>query len=1461
MSNNDRNQQRGYLLMTVVVTLFILSAISLLMTRQSVIEGNTAKSEIDRDQARYVAEAGLKHALWQARQQGCGPYTDLTNQPFGEHRYSTTLSAATDQGSVSSYTLSVDQDTWINSKNPGATNGDDSKLDIELDAGDQGWGLTRFDLSTITANASILSATAWFYVQTDHPEGPIEVHATSSDWIESTANWNSMGNRIDEQVLAVIPAQPALGVWVSVNLTAQVQAWVNGQPNYGITLIALSDGTKAKYVSREGNASLQPYLEVKIGTAPSSPATLTATGTLANGISHQITRNDVTLYQQPAQYLSLQPDAASGYDGYIYEWRPTWNYGNSQEIWAENRYANSIASGLLKFDLNAIPRGALITSARLELYQTNTSLDGGPVSVHRVSQSWQEGSANGGSGTTNWTERDDSTAWSSVGGDFGPAVHTTTVPAGNAWSAWEIKDLVNGWVSGQYENHGLALIADGVGTAAHFASSDETDPLLRPKLTIAYRCACDIACLSPKGSGNLLMVVDGGAPSARETDRINLFESWGYTVNTVDSNSAQSAYNNALDNADVVYVPESVDGATVNDKLSGTSIGVVSEEGELNYWLGFAGGSSWPVGRTIEVIDTSHYISAPFPGGTLDIYSAAMEGLTVAGATAAGLQTLAQWNADASLATVDAGTILGGNEMGNPAPGRRVMLPLGREAGLNWDYLNNNALLLINRSLQWANVANCNDGNYRDEFSSVAFDNQDGDLNWRSDWVEIDGDGVGATTGNVWITNNELRLDDIPDSGLESSAARSLNLNGASAATLSFDLNLSNAVDQGADIALLEISTDGSNWTTLEDFSQWNGGYSDTLSYSLAGHLGLNTQIRFRIAAGYESNNEYLAIDNLNVRVCGTVLDSTLPIAHWKLDETSGITAADAVGGHDGTLINGPTWTSGQDAGAVDLDGINDYIDVPHDDNLSLNSFTISGWIRAREFVNFQIIINKGAQSNYFVQTTGNELHFGFYNGSWITFTSSSANLQINQWYHFAVSFDDSSGTASIYLDGSLIQTGTTTLSPLPNAANLTLGRSTFGDYWPGQLDDIRLYDSALSASQIAEMATTPPALNLLFVVADPLSLDADDSAKRTQFENWGFTVNLIDDASTQSEFDSATADNDVVFISESIDTSVLSTELVNTTTGVVLEEHNLSDEFDLINNTGQFDFTDLSVVDDSHYITETLGLGTFNLFTSPQQGTYVAGGQTANGLQFLGSWGTSETLGAIDTGAALIGGAAAPGRRVFLPWGGSLGVDTSLFTADAWTLLQRSLIWAAGADVVEGPTSSGSCDGTYRDEFNSASYTGSDGTLIWSSDWIEVNEADGPTRNDEVVQVDPLTSIPMPTLQLRVRDSDGGGEGVMREMDLSGASSASLSLYYRRYSLTDANDYVAVEISSNGLTGPWTELTRFDGAGTDSSYLTYSTDISNYIAANTAIRLISSANLGSFEEVWFDNIDISCSP
>ena len=85
-----------------------------------------------------------------------------------------------------------------------------------------------------------------------------------------------------------------------------------------------------------------------------------------------------------------------------------------------------------------------------------------------------------------WDYRDGVAAWISPGADFGIAEANSSTASG--WNAWNVTAMVRDWFSGTFPNVGLAITeGDEAAGARHaFASSDEANATLRPRLTITY---------------------------------------------------------------------------------------------------------------------------------------------------------------------------------------------------------------------------------------------------------------------------------------------------------------------------------------------------------------------------------------------------------------------------------------------------------------------------------------------------------------------------------------------------------------------------------------------------------------------------------------------------------------------------------------------------------------------------------------------------------------------------------------------------------------------------------------------------------------------------------------------------------------------------------------------------------------------------------------------------------------
>ncbi|MCO7225479.1 DUF6701 domain-containing protein [Pleionea sp. CnH1-48] len=153
---------------------------------------------------------------------------------------------------------------------------------------------------------------------------------------------------------------------------------------------------------------------------------------------------------------------------------------------------------------------------------------------------------------------------------------------------------------------------------------------------------------------------------------------------------------------------------------------------------------------------------------------------------------------------------------------------------------------------------------YSDNFSSGGYSGGTG--TWASNWIEEDDNGSSAS-GNVFISGNEVFMDDRPNSGGEPALYRQVDLSAATAATLTVDLRTFNTLENSDRFAVEVSSNGGASYTTLQLFSN---DFSGTFNYDISAHLSAQTRIRFRIDANYGGFNEFVGIDNIVIAATET---------------------------------------------------------------------------------------------------------------------------------------------------------------------------------------------------------------------------------------------------------------------------------------------------------------------------------------------------------------------------------------------------------------------------------------------------------------------------------------------------------------------------------------------------------------------------------------------------------------
>ena len=153
----------------------------------------------------------------------------------------------------------------------------------------------------------------------------------------------------------------------------------------------------------------------------------------------------------------------------------------------------------------------------------------------------------------------------------------------------------------------------------------------------------------------------------------------------------------------------------------------------------------------------------------------------------------------------------------------------------------------------------------RDEFNAVSFANNDGTALWEGDWTEYDVAGAGPGAGNVDVTDGEMRLRDMPDTGTQPSLAREVDLSDATTATFSFDYRTTVGVDND-DAVAVEVSSDGgASYTLIETFTGISGETSGSRLHNLSNFISADTVIRFRVSNKYGASSEYFVVDNVQI--------------------------------------------------------------------------------------------------------------------------------------------------------------------------------------------------------------------------------------------------------------------------------------------------------------------------------------------------------------------------------------------------------------------------------------------------------------------------------------------------------------------------------------------------------------------------------------------------------------------
>ncbi|HUS71525.1 MAG TPA: LamG domain-containing protein [Sedimentisphaerales bacterium] len=213
--------------------------------------------------------------------------------------------------------------------------------------------------------------------------------------------------------------------------------------------------------------------------------------------------------------------------------------------------------------------------------------------------------------------------------------------------------------------------------------------------------------------------------------------------------------------------------------------------------------------------------------------------------------------------------------------------------------------------------------------------------------------------------------------------------------------------------------------------------------------------------------------------LCGSAWAVEGMVSYWKFDESDGTTAYDWFGLNDGT-IHGAEWTTGPVDGALSFDrNHRTYVSVPDDASLNITGdITISAWVYCTRGGSYQAIVTKcagaGPRNNPFDfrthETAEPQLAFVRADASGHERVYSRTRISLGEWHHVLVRVENK--VPDFYIDG--VDAGkyadtTFTRTPTGNTKPLLIGKRDDGLYFNGIIDEVAIYNRALSAEEIQE--------------------------------------------------------------------------------------------------------------------------------------------------------------------------------------------------------------------------------------------------------------------------------------------------------------------------------------------------------------------------------------------------------
>jgi hypothetical protein len=256
----------------------------------------------------------------------------------------------------------------------------------------------------------------------------------------------------------------------------------------------------------------------------------------------------------------------------------------------------------------------------------------------------------------------------------------------------------------------------------------------------------------------------------------------------------------------------------------------------------------------------------------------------------------------------------------------------------------------------------------------------------------------------------------------------------------------------------------GSERTSLPYSITWN-----TLTTSNGSHTV--TAVARDAAGNTSQSSATVTVSNSSTNPAGLV-------AAYGFNETSGVQVADASGqSNTGTISNATHTTTGKFGGALSFNGTSAWVTVADAASLKLtNGMTIEAWVNPTTGSGWRAVVLKETSNGlaYALYSANNASRpEGYVHTNADIGDAGTAAVALNTWTHLAVTFDGS--TLRMFVNGVQVSSASVTGSMGASTGPLRIGGdSVWGEYFKGQIDEVRIYNRALSPGEIQTDMNTP---------------------------------------------------------------------------------------------------------------------------------------------------------------------------------------------------------------------------------------------------------------------------------------------------------------------------------------------------------------------------------------------------